>query len=256
MAYVIYGGVTILLEVTTLNKKKLKKNVKSYWPDSPDSPDYPLVRLMTNLLQHTSDLEYGLDIDKNRKRYLDKEKVLILDKYIFPSMANLTFFFRSISKHHELKEIFDNDIKDLLGINRKDPKKDKFGFIFFELVSSILLIEEETHSEDAANKDDFPLHYQLARKGKNDFRLRLNHLLQDIVKNKTVDVDLAGVSNAEKRIVQDDFNRVRLWTRIIAEGGTQITENIDEEDIENNIPPRRTIKFGNIPLREDDDNPV
>jgi hypothetical protein len=211
---------------------------------------------MTHLLQYSSDLEYGRNVEKNRKRYLDKEKVTILDKYVFPSMANLAFFFRSVSRYPELKKIFDNDIRDLLGINRINPQQNKFGFIFFELVRSILLVEEGIYREEVANKDDFPLHKQIARKDKNDFRLRLNHILQDIVKIKAVEIDLDGVSNAEKGIVQDDFNRVRLWTRIIAEGGTQITEDIDEEDIENNRLPHRTIKFGNIPLREDEEKPI
>jgi len=51
--------------------------------------------------------------------------------------------------------------------------------------------------------------------------------------------------------VRDDFNRVRLWTRIIAEGGTQITEDTEEEDIKNNRLPHRTIR--RIQLREDEE---
>ncbi|MGC2426563.1 MAG: hypothetical protein WA421_05980 [Nitrososphaeraceae archaeon] len=127
-----------------------KTRIKSYFQD------YSVVRLMTLLLHYASDVENGQPIDKGRKRYLDKEKVTILDKFIFPSMANLAFFFRSISRYPELKEIFDNDIKDLLGINRVDPQQNKYGFIFFELVRSILVIEEEAYSEEVANEDDFP----------------------------------------------------------------------------------------------------
>lgn len=224
-----------------------KGTAKSYLPD------YSIVRLLTLLLQYKSDIEDRQIVDKSKKRYLDKEKVTILDKFIFPSMANLTFFFKSISRYPELKKIFDDDIKDLLGVRRINPEQNKYGFIFSQLVRSILLIEEEPYSEEVADKEDFPLHKQSARTEKNDFRLRLNHILQDIIKIKAVDIDLDGVSNSEKRIVQDDFNRVRLWTRIIAEGGTQITEDTDEEDAENNRLPHRTIKFGNIPLREDDE---
>ena len=171
------------------------------------SADYAMIRLMTNLLQYHSDLEYGRTVEKNRKRYLDKEKVTILDKFIFPAMANLTFFFKSISRYQELKQIFENDIEDLLGVRRENPQYNKYGFIFSQLVLSILLIEEEAYSEEAADRDDFPLHYQLDKTGKKNFRLRLNQILQDIVKIKVVDIDLAGVSESEKRIVQDDFNR-------------------------------------------------
>jgi hypothetical protein len=225
----------------------LGRKIKGY------PPEEAVVSLMTNLLQYSSDLEYGRNVEKNRKRYLDKEKVTILDKFIFPSMANLTFFFKSISRYPELKHIFDDDIKDLLGVRRIDPQHNKYGFILSQLVRSILLIEEEEYSEEASAREDFPLHYQLAKIDKGDFRLRLNQILQDIIKIKIMDIDLAGVSEIEKRFLLDDFNRVLLWTRIIAAGTTQITEDTDDEDTENNKLPHRTIKFGRIPLREDEE---
>jgi hypothetical protein len=225
-----------------------RRNVKSY------SADRPVVTVMTDLLQYMSDKENRRIVNKNRKRYLDKEKVKILDRYIFPSMANLTFFFKSISRYPQLKEIFDNDIKDLLGVNRVNPQQNNYGFIFSQLVRSILLIEEEAPSEEVADKEDFPLQYQLARTDINDFRLRLNHVLQDIIRIKAVDIDLAEVPKAEKHFIEDDFNRARLWTRIIARRTTQTTdENEETEDIENNNLPHRIIEFGRIPLREDED---
>ena len=209
---------------------------------------------MTLLLHYASDVENGQPIDKGKKRYLDKEKVTILDKFIFPSMANLAFFFKSISRYPELKQIFDDDIKDLLGVRRMDQQYNKYGFIFSQLVRSILLIEEEAYSEEASAKEDYPLHYQLAKTGKEDFRLRLNQISPNIVKIKVVDIDLGEVLEHEKHFVQDDFNRVLLWTRIIAKGTTQITdENEETEDAENNKVPHRTLKFGNIPLREDEE---
>ena len=166
-------------------------------------------------------------------------------------MANLALFFRSISRYPELKKIFETDIKDLLGINRENPKHNKYGFIFSDIIRSILLIEEEKEDEEITDKDDLSSYTQLSRKDKNDFRLRLNYILQDIVAIKVMAIDLAGVSDIEKRIVRDDFNRVRLWTRIIAEGGTQITEDTEEEDIKNNRLPHRTIR--RIQLREDEE---
>ena len=79
------------------------------------------------------------------------------------------------------------------------------SLIFSQLVLSILLIEEEAYNEEEEDRDDFPLHYQLAKTDKKDFRLRLNQIIQDIVKIKVVDIDLAGVSESEKRILQDDL---------------------------------------------------
>jgi hypothetical protein len=222
--------------------------VNSYYPN------HQLVRLMTNLLEYATNIEYGQEVEKNRKRYLDKEKVTILNEFVFPSMTNLAFFFRSISRYPELKKIFDDDVKDLLGINRENPKRDKYGFIFSDLVRAILLIEEEKNDEEdeeMTDMDDFSSYTQLARKDKSDFRLRLNHILLEIIRIKVLAIDLAGVSKIEKRFLLDDFNRVMLCTRIIAEGGTQITEDTDNEEIENNKPPHRTIR--RIPLRENED---
>src|SRR5438067_10161537 len=88
--------------------------------------------------------EYGLNEQSEKarkhKRVLDKEKVRVLDNYIFPAMANLTFFFRCISKYPELREVFEDDVKDLLGVRRENPQPNNHGFIIFNLLHSILLV--------------------------------------------------------------------------------------------------------------------
>lgn len=180
--------------------------------------------------------DYGLNEReakaKTHKRFLDKEKVAVLDKYIFPSMANLRFFFKSIAAYPQLREVFEDDIKDLLGIRRNNPQPDNYGFIIFNLLHSILLTGEGVCNEK--------------RRHNKDFRLRLNQLLQETVRAK-VDASLTDVFNNEsaQRTVADDFNRVWGWTRMLA-------QSIDQS-VEDNIPPRRTIKSRAIPLREHDE---
>jgi hypothetical protein len=46
-------------------------------------------------------------------RNLDRMKVHVLDKFIFPSMANLTVFLEYIAKNEELQATFDDDLKEL-----------------------------------------------------------------------------------------------------------------------------------------------
>jgi hypothetical protein len=206
-----------------------RKHLKGYYPN------HAIVSLMTKMLQHKDDKRLGGFVNKKRKRYFDKEKVLVLDRHIFPSMANLIFFFKSISRYPELEEVFENDIKDLLGVRRGDPEQDDYGFIFSQLLRSILLIEEEIHSEQFEEVAD-----------RKDFRLQLNQILQEIVSFK-VDISLKNVfkNEKERRIVMDDFNRVELWTRMLS-------DNIDKA-AEDNIPPRRIIKIPSLPIREDDE---
>jgi hypothetical protein len=216
---------------------------KSYY----SQPDHAIVVLITDLLQYKANLEDREIVDRKRKRYLDKEKVRVLDEYIFPSMANLTFFFRSISRYPQLKEVFENDIKDLLGVRRENPQHDSYGFIFSQLLRSILLVEIYNEGGEM-----HPSPYQLASADYKDFRLRLNQILQEIVRDKVVahlakahENEKAGEYEKADKIVKDEFDRVWIWTRILAEGINQAAED--------NARPRRTIKFGTIPLREDEE---
>src|SRR5437870_4796919 len=89
------------------------------------SPSRELVGFITERLQYER-LELrktraGRELsqaDKNLRRKLATDKVRVLDK-IFQAMANLSFFFESISAHKELQELFDDDLIDLLGLKQE-----------------------------------------------------------------------------------------------------------------------------------------
>jgi hypothetical protein len=186
---------------------------------------------MRDLLWYQDDLDFGAK-DRDHKRYIDTEKVELLDKYIFPSMANVVFFFRFISRYPQLKKIFDNDVRDLLGVRRENPHDNNYGFIFSALVRSIVstglgfISEKEIRSKD--------------------FRLRLNQILQENVWAKVgLSVTEVFKNPAAQQVVADDFNRAWAWVRMLAEGVELAPED--------NKPPHRTIRFGIIQLREDDE---
>jgi hypothetical protein len=167
---------------------------------------------------------------KESRRYLDKEKVRILNDYIFPSMATLLFFFKCVANYPELQSIFENDIKDLLGIRRVNPQSGNYGFVVFNLLHAILLVEKGPY---------------LDTRGHNkDFRLRLNQLFQEVVWAK-FDVSLSAVftNSSAQRSVKEDFNKVWGWTRMLTEGV--------EDFAEDKTPPRRTIEFDTDHLKED-----
>ena len=110
----------------------------------------------------------GKELVENKEySSLKKRKTDVLDR-IFRSMANLIFFFQCIAEYSELAEVFDDDIKNLLGIRRKDPQKQGLGFVFLELMLSIIKVEKQSLDEQ----------------NEKDFRLHLTHLLQTIIVDK------------------------------------------------------------------------
>jgi hypothetical protein len=190
-----------------------------------------VLRVMQEMLQYMWEInEYGIAADVKHKRYLDKEKVLLLHNHIFPAMANLLFFFYFVSRYPQLREVFDDDIEELLGVKR-DTSKHEYGFIFNTLIKSILLIGP----------------YNTAEKHVKDFRLRLIQILEEAIWAK---VDLALPNILEKnlnaqRAVGEDFVKVWTWTRMLAE---QVEQQVEKRDGK----LHRTINFGHISLIEDE----
>src|SRR5919106_435625 len=106
----------------------IKSGIKGYMPDEVLT-NYMHEKLRFEKKRKREKLhgrELNEDIEYSR---LKKRKIDVLDR-IFRSMANLTFFFQCISEYPELADIFDDDVKDLLGIRRYYQQKQEFGFIF------------------------------------------------------------------------------------------------------------------------------
>jgi len=223
--------------------RRSKRNINGY------PPDRSIVKFMIDLLQYKVDSSNKLGehnyLDKEKvdlkhkkkvkleehKRYLDKEKVGLLDNCIFPSMANIVFFFRYISRYPELKKVFDNDIKDLLGVRRENPKKDNYGFIFSDLLQSIIMPGLG--------------YYNVEKPHDKDFRLRLNQILQETVIAKTSQYLTDMFTNESIHVVQNDFNRAEAWVEAVANSAGQTA--VDGK------PPNRPIRFGITQIREDDE---
>jgi hypothetical protein len=215
----------LLLNVTHNKHKDRKLYTKSY------DCHADVRRAMQEMLRYKKDMnELEMTADTKHKRYLDKEKVLLLRKRIFPAMANLVFFFYYVSRYPELREVFDDDIKELLGV-RRDTTKFDYGFIFNALIKSILLIGP----------------YNTAETHVKDFRLRLIQILQEAIWAKA-DLALPNVfkkNPSAQRVVSDDFHRVWAWARMLAE---QVEQQAEKEGGK----LHRTINFSHIPLIEDE----
>ena len=157
--------------------------------------------------------EYKQYKRSEHKRYLDQQKVGVLDKYIFQSMAYLTYFFKYVSTYKTLNEIFENDIKDLLGL-RADAESEEYAFILSDLLHSILSIE-------FSNKN---------------LRLELIHVVQEIIREKVEEYAGSTKRNENiKNIILTDFDRVSAWTAMLAGNVAQTAEE--------KVQPHRTITF-------------
>jgi hypothetical protein len=97
--------------------------------------------------------EVGEKLSKKEEEYgtkLNRRKVDVLNRIIFPSMANVTFFLECLSTYPILKDIFEKDILELLGLYQKSMKHGKSNigmicpmysnetFVFARFISSAL----------------------------------------------------------------------------------------------------------------------
>jgi cellulose biosynthesis protein BcsQ len=143
----------------------------------------------------------------SQKKSSNVMKAEILKKYIFPAMANLDFFFGAIAEYPKFQEIFEDDIKDLLGIRRYDPGKTDYGYMLQSLLASILIVGNEEYD----NKT------YLEHRGL-EFRLKLLHKLQQLIWLKYFPyIPKMFSDNPEvQKIIASDFNRIFGWTGLLA----------------------------------------
>ena len=106
-------------------------------------PDKKLVKYMkekSSLERKSSTRKARRKVDSKPKRRLrqittkirslQNTKTEVLDEIVFPSMANLIFFFESISRYAELEENFQADITELFGIKRLCPRPGNYAYYF------------------------------------------------------------------------------------------------------------------------------
>jgi hypothetical protein len=146
----------------------------------------------------------GEDVDKDEQRKLDKTKKLlqrrkvdVLDKHIFPSMANLVLFFKCLEDHPELREIYEEDVKELLGFIGKNAKYE--DNIITRLLVSIL--------QWNINMDP------------NNFRLELISSIQNVMYNKILALTLMDENLGDSitnTIVNPDVGRALIWSRMFS----------------------------------------
>jgi hypothetical protein len=126
------------------------------------------------------------------------------------------YFFKMVAEHPELKETFDGEIKDMLGVRRYNPKTNNYGHVFSHLIAYILNIK-------ITGK---PLK-------KDDFRLRLIQIVQEIV-IAGFQQNLPDILNDEERynMMLADVFKAAAWIRSLA-------DNVKNED----ASPHKVFSF-------------
>jgi hypothetical protein len=151
---------------------------------------------------------------------LKSKKFDVLDR-VFRSMANLIFFFKCIAEYPELEKVFEDDVMDLLGVKRNE--KQDLGFVFCDLLDYILIGRKG--GRYAKEGDD-----------RLDFRLILNHIVQQIVCHKMRQSSVSILKmGGPRRVVMDDFHKAWAWTEMLS-----LTA---EQTLDDEVPPDRTFDF-------------
>jgi hypothetical protein len=134
--------------------------------------------------------------EEKEGRGLDRMKVHILNKTIFPSMANLTVFLEYIAKNEELQTVFADDLKELFfgKANQKD------AIIVFQRFIQAAITWNWKKKENT-----------------NDFRLALISCLEYILFQYLTSIGLYLLDpTIVNSVVAQDLSRVLMWTKLLA----------------------------------------
>lgn len=141
-------------------------------------------------------------LEKKHKRANDRMKVYVLNKHVFESMANLTYFLETAARmefelgEKEADPIFEDEIRELL-FGVKDDKFDKYPHVLYRFLRAALAWRFE--------------------KDPKNFRLELIHTLQQIVYNILSNITINEFSDdMVNHVISPDVGRVFVWTKLYA----------------------------------------
>jgi hypothetical protein len=185
------------------NSKKPYHAKESYKPSS-TLTDFMeeklrLFKLEKELRENGRDLS---EREKKNKRANDRMKVHVLNRHIFESMANLTYFLETaVRLEFELGEkeadpLFEDEIRELL-FGVKDNRFDKYPHVLYRFLRAALSWSFE--------------------KDRRNFRLELIHTLQQIVYNILSNITIKEFSDdMVNHVISPDVGRVFVWTKLYA----------------------------------------
>lgn len=166
-------------------------------------------------------------------------KTEILDKIIFPSMANLIYFFETITTSHSLQNLFEKDIKNLL-----DPRFTKDFAKSSD--SSLVPASHQFRKNSMARLISNALSLKTEKKGKmfKSFKIALLFQLQSIIRDN-VEMLFQEEYTSKSQITKSaskDFDNTIGWLAFLARS---LSDDIDKEG-ERQIVVHTVIKRKNL----------
>jgi hypothetical protein len=216
------------------------------------APDKTIVRFMTDTLRFSKKMEkLGMkisagsrrslndasvaDIERYKnlryeKRKLDRRKIDVLNKHIFPSMANLTVFLEYIAESYRIgcggyvNKIFEEDLEALFFAKSTVDKSKSGAYIFRRFIDAICTFDINIlYTETAYTKATYTETEDTTTKAKTrpigSFRLMLCDIMQESINKRLV---AAGPFRFNDGLFIDktlgpDMDRARAWTRMLAQ---------------------------------------
>jgi hypothetical protein len=89
---------------------------------------------------------------KERRENLNKQKVVVLNRHIFPAMANLTTLLEQMLVHPYIHEIFDKDLQALFFAQSKTSTDKEYIFRRFIRASMMHQIRKQEKDEDGIER--------------------------------------------------------------------------------------------------------
>jgi hypothetical protein len=207
-----------------MHKREVKSVQQKHFAPKKELVDYMKNRLQIERKKSELRLR-GEELSKEdelRERKLRTDKTRILDKIIFQSMADLTYFLDSIPRQSNLQSIFEDDLKDLFGIRRNNPNAQNRGFMFGKLMTGIMSWD--------------PLAIDPRVKDKRNFRLTLLRILQGGIFDLIMQLTIEEFPAHTAKIISEDLARAVAWIDFYA---SRVEEDKD-------ILPHRTFEYRSI----------
>lgn len=153
--------------------------------------------------------------DERKRKLLHKQKFDMLDK-VFRSVADLTYLLEMVAAHEELREVLEDDIKDLFDVgseypvNKESPLKSQETVLERMLIAILLL---DYAAPGAKSSKDEESVQELSQ----DSTLKMVHVIQRIVMHKTL-LELFRVygNNRVTESAAEDMEKALGWTHFVS----------------------------------------